>query len=151
MQSPAATVDAYIASLPEDRRAGVQALREAIVSKLPAGFVEQMSYGMIGWVVPHSLYPAGYHCDPKLPLPFMALAAQKNSTNLYHMGLYADEALMAWFTAEHAKASPRKLDIGKSCVRYKKVEDAPLKLIAQLSGKLSVKAWVALYERVLKV
>lgn len=150
MQSNEPNVQAYMNSLPDDRRAAVQAIRDAVIATLPTGFVEQMSYGMIGWVVPHALYPAGYHCDRKLPLPFMALAAQKNSTNLYHMGLYADPELMGWFQAEHAKASARKLDIGKSCVRYKKLADVPLQLISALSAKMSVAQWVALYESQLK-
>jgi Domain of unknown function (DU1801) len=150
MQSQAATIAQYLAELPEDRRASVTTLHDLIVKKLPKGFEPQMSYGMIGYVVPHRLYPAGYHCDPKLPLPFMALASQKNSINLYHMGLYADPALLAWFQADHAKASPRKLDMGKSCIRYRKAEDMPLKLLGELAGKMTVTAWVALYESQLK-
>ena len=146
MQSQATTVDAYVAELPPERQAAVQSLRDVINASLPQGFAEQMNYGMIGWVVPHALYPAGYHCDPKLPLPFMGLASQKQSVNLYHMGLYADDGLLSWFVTEHAKASPRKLDMGKSCIRYKKPQDMPLKLIGQLAKKLSVKQWIALYE-----
>lgn len=146
MPSAATTVDAYVDALPDERRAAVSALRDAVNAALPEGFVEQMNYGMIGWVVPHTLYPAGYHCDPKLPLPFMGLAGQKGSTNLYHMGLYADDALLAWFQQAHAAASPRKLDMGKSCIRYKKLQDIPLALIGQLCGRLTVAQWVALYE-----
>ena len=150
MQSQAPTVEAYVAELAAERREAVNSIRNAINAALPKGFVEQMNYGMIGWVVPHALYPAGYHCDTRLPLPFMGLASQKNSVNLYHMGLYADADLLAWFQAEHAKATPRKLEMGKSCIRYKKLEDMPLKLIAQLSGKLTVTQWVALYEKAVK-
>ncbi|MBL8329825.1 MAG: DUF1801 domain-containing protein [Rubrivivax sp.] len=146
MQSTATTVPAYVSSLPADRQEAVNALRAAINGALPVGFVEQMSYGMIGWVVPHALYPAGYHCDPKLPLPFMALASQKQNLSLYHMGLYADDKLLSWFTAAHAQASARKLDMGKSCIRYRKLADVPLALIAELAGKLTVAQWIARYE-----
>lgn len=150
MQSQAPTVDAYIAELPAERQAAVQGLRAVINQALPPGFAEQMNYGMIGWVLPHAVYPPGYHCDPKLPLPFMGLASQKSSVNLYHMGLYADEKLLAWFTAEHAKATPRKLDMGKSCIRYKKLDDIPLALIGSLAKKMSARQWIALYEGTLK-
>ena len=109
-----------------------------------------MSYGMIGYVIPHSLYPAGYHCDPKLPLPFINIASQKNSITLYHMGIYADPKLLKWFTEAHAKASPKKLDMGKSCIRYKKMEDIPFQLYAELVTKISVEDWIARYEKMLK-
>ena len=150
MQSSAPSIEQYLHELPEDRQTPVRALHELILKKLPKGFEAVMNYGMIGYVVPHTLYPAGYHCDPKLPLPFMGLASQKNSINLYHMGLYADPAVLAWFQAEHAKASPKKLDMGKSCVRYKKPEDMPLKLLGELAGKMTVKDWIARYESQLK-
>jgi Domain of unknown function (DU1801) len=146
MPSSPSPVEAYLAALPEDRRLTAAAVRTAVNAGLPEGFVEQMTDGMIGWVVPHSLYPAGYHCSPAKPLPFMALAAQKNSTNLYHMGLYADADMLVWFQQAHAEASPRKLDMGKSCIRYKKLQDIPLALIAQLSGRMTVAQWVHLYE-----
>lgn len=147
MQSKAATVDAYIAELPEDRQKAVNELRKVIKKNLPKGFKECMNYGMIGYVVPHSIYPAGYHCDPKLPLPFMGLASQKNAISVYHMGVYADPKLYKWFTEAHAKASPKKLDMGKSCIRYKKAEDIPYKLIGELSAKLTVEEWIAWYEK----
>ncbi len=147
MQSKAATVDAYIAELPEDRQKAVNELRKVIKKNLPKGFKECMNYGMIGYVVPHSIYPAGYHCDPKLPLPFMGLASQKNAISVYHMGVYADPKLYKWFTEAHAKASPKKLDMGKSCIRYKKAEDIPFKLIGELSAKLTVEEWIAWYEK----
>lgn len=150
MQSQAETIDQYLAELPPERQAAVGALHALILKKLPKGFEAVMNYGMIGYVVPHRLYPAGYHCDPKLPLPFMALASQKQSVNLYHMGLYADPALLAWFQAAHAKASSKKLDMGKSCIRYKKAEDMPLPLLGELTGRMTVKDWVALYEAGLK-
>ncbi|WP_374658478.1 DUF1801 domain-containing protein [Inhella sp.] len=150
MQSQAPTIEQYLSELPPERQAPMRELHALLVKKLPKGFEACMNYGMIGYVVPHRLYPAGYHCDPKLPLPFMALASQKNSINLYHMGLYADPAILAWFQTEHAKASSKKLDMGKSCVRYKKPEDMPLKLLGELAGKMSVKDWVARYEAGLK-
>jgi hypothetical protein len=150
MQSQAQTVEEYLSELPAERQAAVRTLRDTLRAALPPGFEERMNYGMVGYVVPHSLYPAGYHCDPKLPLPFMGLASQKASINLYHMGLYADPALLTWFTEAHAKASKRKLDMGKSCIRYKKLEDMPLALLAELAGKMSVEAWIALYESKLK-
>lgn len=146
MQSKATTVKEYIAELPEDRQKAITQLQKVIKKNLPKGFEEVMSYGMIGYVVPHKLYPAGYHCDPKLPLPFINIASQKNSINLYHMGIYADAKLYKWFTEAHAKASPKKLDIGKSCIRYKNAADIPFDLIGELASKILVKDWIALYE-----
>lgn len=150
MQSKATTVDAYIAELPEDRQKAINELRKVIKKNLPKGFKEGMGYGMMGWSVPHSIYPAGYHCNPKDPLPFMGLASQKNSINLYHMGIYADPKLLKWFQDAHAKASPKKLDMGKSCVRYKKSEDIPYKLIGELASKITVNQWIAFYENAFK-
>ena len=105
-----------------------------------------MGYGMMGWSVPHSIYPAGYHCNPKDPLPFMGLASQKNSINLYHMGIYANPKLLKWFQDAHAKASPKRLDMGKSCIRYKKPEDIPFDLIGELASKITVEDWINMYE-----
>ncbi len=150
MQSKATTVDAYIAELPEDRQKIINEFRKVIKKNLPKGFKEGMGYGMMGWSVPHSIYPAGYHCNPKDPLPFMGLASQKNSVNFYHMGIYADPKLLKWFTEAHAKASPKKLDMGKSCIRYKKMEDIPFQLYAELVTKISVEDWIARYEKMLK-
>lgn len=147
MQSGAATVDAYIAELPADRAETITKLRKIIRKHLPKGFVEQMGYGMMGWVVPHKLYPAGYHCDPKLPLPFLGLASQKNSVNLYHMGIYADPKLYDWFVKEYAKKVTGKLDMGKSCIRFKKPEQIPFDLIGELCTKMSPDDWIALYEK----
>lgn len=146
MQSKAATVDAYLAEIPEDRQKAMAKLRSVIKKNLPKGFKESMAYGMIGWAVPHSIYPAGYHCNPKDPLPFMGLASQKNSINLYHMGIYADPKLLKWFQDEHAKASPKKLDMGKSCIRYKKPEDIPFDLIGELASKITPQQWIEMYE-----
>jgi uncharacterized protein YdhG (YjbR/CyaY superfamily) len=147
MPTKANTIDQYIADLTEDRQKTVEELRKVINKNIPKGFHEEMNYGMIGYVVPHTLYPDGYHCDPKLPLPFLAMASQKNSINIYHMGIYADPALLKWFTTEFPKHSTKKLDMGKSCIRFKKPEDIPFKLIGELVSKMSVKDWVATYEK----
>ncbi|MFN5134392.1 MAG: DUF1801 domain-containing protein [Chitinophagaceae bacterium] len=146
MQSKATTVDAYLAELPEERQKPMEKLRKVIKKNLPKGFKESMGHGMMGWSVPHSIYPAGYHCNPKDPLPFMGLASQKNSINLYHMGIYADPKLLKWFQEAHAKASAKKLDMGKSCIRYKKAEDIPYDLIGELASKITVDEWIKMYE-----
>jgi hypothetical protein len=146
MQSKATTVDQYIAEAPQERQEALQKLRSTILTHLPKGFEEAMGYGMAGYAVPHSIYPAGYHCTPHLPLPFMGFASQKNSINFYHMGIYADETLYNWFLAEYAKFSKKKLDIGKSCMRFKKPEDIPFDLIGELVTKISVQDWIATYE-----
>jgi uncharacterized protein YdhG (YjbR/CyaY superfamily) len=150
MQSRASTVDEYMAQLPEDRKEPMEQLRSVIKKNLPKGFVEQMSYGMIGYVVPHSLYPPGYHCDTTLPLPFINVASQKNFIAIYHMGLYADAKLMNWFVEEYAHHSKTKLDMGKSCIRFKKPQQIPFKLIGELCGKMGVKEWIYLYEHLYK-
>lgn len=150
MQSKASTPDAYVDELPEDRQEAINKLRKIIKKNLPKGFKEEMNYGMIGYVVPHKIYPDGYHCDPKLPLPFMSVASQKNFIAVYHMGLYADEKLMKWFTDAYAKAIPGKLDMGKSCMRFKKPEQIPFELIGELAAKMSPEDWIARYEKVLK-
>ncbi|MCB9316765.1 MAG: DUF1801 domain-containing protein [Lewinellaceae bacterium] len=140
----------YILAIPEERRDAFTRLRETIQENIPDGFQEGMSYGMIGYVVPHSIYPSGYHCDPKLPLPFASIASQKNFIALYHMGLYANEELLQWFVAEYPKHSKTKLDMGKSCIRFKKPQAIPFQLIAELMQKMSVDDWVELYETHLK-
>lgn len=150
MQSKATTVDQYLAEAPEERQEALQKLRTTILAHLPEGFEEAISYGMVGYVVPHSLYPAGYHCSPELPLPFISFASQKNSINFYHMVIYADETLYHWFLAEYAKFSKKKLDIGKSCMRFKKTEDIPFDLIGELVSKISVQDWILTYEKQLK-
>jgi hypothetical protein len=150
MQSKAATPKEYIASLPEDRRKAMTALRNVIRKNIPAGFKESMGYGMMGYGVPHSLYPAGYHCDPKLPLPFLGLASQKNFIAVYHMGIYADPGLLNWFKKEFSKHSKLKLDMGKSCIRFKKVDQIPIELIGELASKMTPQQWIALYEKNLK-
>ncbi len=150
MQSKAATPDAYIESLPEDRKPAMSRLRQIILDNLPPEFEETMSYGMLGYVVPHSVYPAGYHCDPKLPLPFMNIASQKNFIAVYHMGIYANPVLMEWFVTEFPKHSDRKLDMGKSCIRFKKPEHIPFDLIGQLAAKMTASDWIAVYEEYVK-
>lgn len=150
MQSNAKTAKEYIQTLPEDRKQPITELRKVILKNLPAGFTEEMSYGMLGYAVPHTLYPDGYHCDPKQPLPFMCLASQKNFIALYHMGLYADKELLNWFTNEYNKHCKTKLDMGKSCIRFKKMEDIPYKLIGELAGKITPAKWIEIYESQIK-
>lgn len=147
MQSKAVTVDDYIKELPEDRKAAITKLRSVIKKHLPKGFKEGMGYGMMGYFVPHSIYPAGYHCNPKDPLPFMGMASQKNFISFYHMGIYGDPKLLKWFTDEYSKAGVGKLDMGKSCVRFKKMENIPFDLIGKLVSKISVDDWIACYEK----
>lgn len=150
MISKATTPKAYLEELPEDRKAPMEKLFKLIKKNIPKGFEASMGYGMLGFGVPHSVYPAGYHCDPKQPLPFIGIASQKNSINIYHMGIYADPKLLKWFTTEFPKHSSKKLDMGKSCMRFKKPEDIPYDLIAELVGKMTAKEWISLYEKNLK-
>jgi hypothetical protein len=140
----------YLGELPEDRKPIMEALREAILTNLPEGFQEVMQYGMLSYVVPHSIYPSGYHCTPKLPLPFMSLASQKNFIAVYHMGMYAENSLLEWFNAEYSKHSKTKLDIGKSCIRFKKMTDIPVALIGELAAKMTVQEWITVYENTYK-
>lgn len=149
MQSIASTPQEYIAALPPERKAAMEELRQNILENLPTGFSETMSYGMLGYVVPHSIYPAGYHCDTKLPLPFINIASQKNFIALYHMGIYLDNELLDWFVSEFQEQSKSKLDIGKSCIRFKRMDQIPYKLIGQLASKISVHEWISKYESVL--
>jgi uncharacterized protein YdhG (YjbR/CyaY superfamily) len=146
MQSTAATPQEYLDQLPEDRKEAVGKLRKTVLDNIPKGFEEVMSYGMLGYVVPHSIYPKGYHCDPKLPLAFMNIASQKNFVALYHMGMYANPKLYDWFVEEYPKHCKTKLDMGKSCIRFKKIDTIPYDLIAQLVAKVSVENWVSTYE-----
>lgn len=150
MQSKAATVDQYLAELPEDRQKAMNELRKVIKKNIPKGFQECMSYGMIGYVVPHSKYPAGYHCDPKLPLPFINIASQKNNITVYHMGIYGDAKLEKWFVDAYTKLTGKKADKGKSCLRYKKPEDIPYKLIGELVSKITPDQWIERYEKAYK-
>ena len=150
MQYDAKTPDEYIAELPEDRRSALAALRKVINENLPKGFKETMGYGHMGWVVPHETYPAGYHCDPKQPLPFMGIASQKNHIAVYAMCLYGNVDQLEWFRAEWPKHSKKKLNMGKSCIRFTKLEDIPLDLIGELASKVTPKQWIDIYEKTMK-
>ena len=147
MQSKATTPEQYLSELPEDRKEAMLKLRNAIKENLPQGFEEVISYGMLGYVVPHSIYPSGYHCNPKLPLPFINLASQKNFIALYHMGIYANKNLESWFFSEYPKHVKTKLDMGKSCIRFKKMDDIPFDFIGELAAKVSVEDWISNYEK----
>ncbi|MBN8641583.1 MAG: DUF1801 domain-containing protein [Flavobacteriales bacterium] len=150
MQSKATTPDQYINELPDDRKVVMQKLREVVLANLPKGFKEMMGYGMLGYSVPHEIYPNGYHCNPKDPLPFFGMASQKNTINIYHMAVYADKKLYDWFVSEYPKHCKSKLDMGKSCVRFKKLDDIPYELIGELCTKVSVEQWIEMYEKNLK-
>lgn|SRR5210317_354151 len=150
MQYKANTPEDYINQVPEERQNALKKLRKTIKDHLPNGFEEGIQYGMIGYYVPHSIYPDGYHCSSKEPLPFMSFASQKNSINLYHSGIYAKPQLHDWFVSEFPKYSKRKLDMGKSCIRFKKTEDIPFDLIAELCAKLTVEEWIGIYESAIK-
>lgn len=150
MQSKAETVEQYIDELPEERQQAISKLRSVVKKHLPKGFKEGMGYGMISYVVPHTLYPAGYHCDPKLPLPFISIASQKNFIALHHLGIYANPELVAWFTNEYPKHCKYKLDMGKGCIRFKKPEDIPYDLIAALVAKITPQQWIDIYEEQIK-
>ncbi|HMS64382.1 MAG TPA: DUF1801 domain-containing protein [Ignavibacteria bacterium] len=147
MMQKAATLEEYIDSLSDERKESVNKLRKVISKNLPKGFKEAMSYGMIGYVVPHSLYPKGYHCDPKQPLPFICIASQKNYISLHHMGIYADTKLTEWFTSKYNKFSKAKLNMGKGCIKFSKPEHIPYDLIGELASKISPQKWIELYER----
>jgi hypothetical protein len=146
MQSQAVNPDKYMSELPANRLEAMTKLRDIIRKNLPKGFEETMQYGMLSYVVPHSLYPDGYHCKPTDALPFMSLASQKNNISFYHMGMYAMPELLKWFTTEYPKHAKGKLDMGKSCVRFKKMDDIPYLLIGELTKKVKVKDWVDCYE-----
>jgi hypothetical protein len=150
MQSKATTPDLYVKELPEDRQKAISQLRKVINKNLPKGFQETMGYGMIGYVVPHSIYPAGYHCKPTDPLPFMSIASQKNFIAVYSMVLYANAELLKWFTNSYHELNIGKLDMGKSCIRFKKAEKIPYELIGELASKVTVKEWINTYEKAYK-
>jgi hypothetical protein len=146
MQSPSELIE----TLPDDRKNVMIHLRELCKKHLPTGFQESVNYGMISYCVPLSIYPAGYHCNPKSPLPFLSIASQKNFIAIYHMGLYSNEALLNWFKSEFPNHAKAKLDMGKSCVRFKKMDDIPFNLLATLFEKISVQEWIECYEKALK-
>lgn len=141
------TVPAYMAALPDERRKPMAKLRATVRKHLPKGFKEMMNYGMPGWGVPHSRYPDGYHCDPKLPLPFLNIASQKSHIGFYHMGIYADAKLLKWFEREWPKHVETKLDMGKSCIRFKKPDSIPYELLGDLCTRMTPDDWIALYEK----
>jgi uncharacterized protein YdhG (YjbR/CyaY superfamily) len=147
--SDAKTVEAYLASLPPDRREAIQTVRATILKNLDAEYEEGMQYGMIGYYVPHRVYPAGYHCDPKQPLPFVCLASQKNYMSVYLGCVYSSSEMEKWFRREWAK-SGKKLDMGKSCIRFKKLDDLPVELIGQVVARVPPRKFIEFYEAVLK-
>ena len=150
MQSQAKTPEEYIRELPEDRKEVITKLRQTILENLPKGFQETMGYGMLGYVVPFSKYPDGYHCDPKTPLPFLNVASQKNHIAIYHSGIYSDPELLEWFTTEYPKHVSGKLDMGKSCIRFKNPKKIPFELLGELFTKMTVDDWISRYESVIK-
>ncbi len=150
MQIKADTPEEYLEKIPSERKEPMEKLRKVILENLPEGFEECINYGMIGYVVPHSLYPGGYHCSPELPLPFINIASQKNFIALYHSGIYANEELLNWFVEEYPKYVKTKLDMGKSCIRFKKPDQIPYELIAELATKMTVKEWINIYEKAIK-
>ncbi|MDB2363741.1 DUF1801 domain-containing protein [Flavobacteriales bacterium] len=150
MSTSISTVSEYISQLEESRKEIIENLRKAVKSNLPAGFNEEINYGMIGYVVPHSIYPSGYHCNTKLPLPFINLASQKNHIGVYHMGIYSDPELLKWFKEEWTKLEIGKLNIGKSCIRLNPKKEIPYDLIGRLSAKISVDQWIETYEKAVK-
>ena len=139
-------IQEYKRNIPEDRKDIFDKLMKTIRENIPKGFSEELSYGIPAWVVPHSLYPKGYHCSPELPLPFVSIASQKNFIALYHMGIYATPELLDWFMKEYPKHSKRKLDMGKSCIRFKKMDDIPFEIIGDLMKKMNPKEWMEKYE-----
>ena len=146
MKANGNTVNEILLNISEDRKEQFTKLHNVILKNLPKGFETAMSYGGLGYVVPHSIYPACYHCKPTEPLPFAAIASQKNSINFYHMGIYSKPELLNWFLEEYPKHTKQKLDMGKSCIRFKKLDDIPYKLIGELMKKITVKEWICLYE-----
>ncbi|SEB96680.1 protein of unknown function (DU1801) [Tenacibaculum sp. MAR_2009_124] len=150
MKYEATSPEDYISQVPEERKEVLEKLRKTIRKNIPEGYEEGIQYGMIGYFVPLNSYPEGYHCSPNEPLPFMSFASQKNSINLYHSGIYAIPEIHDWFVKEYPKYSSRKLDMGKSCIRFKKIDEIPYVLIAELVKKISVDQWITVYENNIK-
>ncbi|AUC82691.1 DUF1801 domain-containing protein [Lacinutrix sp. Bg11-31] len=150
MTSKAKTPEDYIAQLPEDRKEAITKLNNLIIKHMPKGLEAGMSYGMLAYYVPKSIYPNGYHCKPFPPLPFINVASQKNFIALYHSGMYAKKELHDWFVTEYPKHCKYKLDMGKSCIRFKKTDDIPYSLIEELLSKMSVEQWIEIYEKAIK-
>lgn len=150
MQIKSNNVEDYINQIPEEKKNALISLRKCIIDNIPEGFKETIEYGMIAYVVPHELYPKGYHCNTKMSLPFISIAAQKNFISLYHMGLYIDEKLLQWFLSEYSLRIKTKIDMGKSCIRFKKTEQIPFELISELVKKITPQQWIETYERKIK-
>ncbi len=150
MQYKANSPEDYICQVPEERKVALNKLRKTIIENLPKGFEEGMQYNMPSYFVPHSIYPNGYHCKPSEPLPFMSFASQKHSVNFYHMGIYSKPELHDWFVSDYPKHCKRKLDMGKSCIRFKKIDEIPFELIAELCTKMTVDDWIGTYESAIK-
>lgn len=150
MKAIGTKVNEMLTNIPTERKEPFNKLHEVIVKNLPKGFEAAISYGGLGYVVPHKLYPAGYHCKPSEPLPFAGIASQKNSINFYHMGIYSDSNLYDWFVNEYPKHSKQKLDMGKSCIRFKKLDEIPYQLIGELMKKMTPEQWINIYESKLK-
>ena len=144
------TIESYINSLPKDRNEPVHKMIEVVEENIPDGYSKVMNYSMPSFVISHAIYPAGYHVTPDLPLPFIGVASQKNHIGFYHMGLYADSKLLDWFISEYPKYCKSKLDMGKSCIRFKKMDDIPYELVAELSTKMSTQDWISIYEKNIK-
>lgn len=149
-QSSSKFLDTYLLQVAEERKPIITALRNVVAQHLPHGFEETINYGMLSYVVPHSIYPPGYHCNPSEPLPFLSLASQKNFVSLYHMAIYADPEILKWFQETYHNLKIGRLDMGKSCIRFKKPELIPMDLIAELCAKINPQQWIALYERTYK-
>ena len=150
MKAIGKTVMEILSNVPPERIEPFNKLHETIVKNLPSGFEPSISYGGLGYVVPHSLYPDGYHCKPSEPLPFAGIASQKHTINFYHMGIYSDPKLLNWFVSEYPKHCNQKLNMGKSCIRFKKLDQIPYQLIGELMRKVSVNDWITTYEMNLK-
>ncbi len=150
MTISAQSVEDYYNKIPPQHKAAMEGLRRVIRENIPEGFAEALSYGAPGFVVPHSLYPSGYHCKPQEALPFITLMSQKHYIGLYHLGIYADAELLNWFQEEYPKHSPTRLDMGKSCIRFKKMDDIPYALISELASRMSVQQWLSIYEARIK-
>lgn len=150
MHIPANSIEEYLGALPKERKVVIERMISLFATRLPEGFEQGLNYGMPSFYVPHNRYPDGYHCDPKLPLPFINMASQKNFVALYHMGIYATPELLEWWQTEYPKHSKYKLDMGKSCVRFKRLDDIPWGLLEELAQKITPESWIATYEASLK-
>ncbi|NUU61341.1 DUF1801 domain-containing protein [Paenibacillus agri] len=146
MKYDASSPEDYIHQLPEERQQAMEVLRKTVSDNLPEGFQETMTYDMIGYVVPHSIYPSGYHVKPEEPLPFISLASQKNHIAFYHMGIYIFPEVLTWFQEEYPKHVQTKLDMGKSCIRFKNPAVIPYNLLAELCRKISLADYLQRYE-----